>query len=525
MKQINAVFHLKDYTSISRLLKKHESLDILTSLSSEEEQKLRAEAEKLLRQMLTNSEKSEEKIKVNGKEQKIFDTWLGQMIVLGSFSAEITADENFQYQTADPAYEIHAQIEITSRFDDDPQKPYFLTAMILRMMNERTPDMINEIRTHDTSLLDYMLVYLFRKRLKEAMRSGCYRTYVRRECNDTRLRGRIDIARHIRLNLGQNNGKIACSYQERTADNALNQLILCAYEYLLRTQRTLTEFLFREQEANAAIRTLKFSVPVVPDVRSLLMMNLRPIAHPYFADYEALRQICFLILRKEGLNLSGGINPKSLSLLFSSSEMWEKYLEDIIQRRIQETKQDFVLEAQYRIKFIWGNCRIPDFVLFGRDADGEYQPLMVLDAKHKANWYKRFKQDKENMQSKTHDKLKYEHRKYIRAEEVEEELKNFSTLKDVDTCIKYLVMTGAAHFMILYPSDSDKEVYFNIEEIGTSMDMEKTPLRNRNQFSALPFYIPSSQDKNYSEWEQEFQEYLTHSADIILRKADELAGN
>ena len=64
-----------------------------------------------------------------------------------------------------------------------------------------------------------------------AYRKGIYKQYCTFEGNDSKVRGKIDIARHIRLN-PLFNGKIAYSYREYTINNNTNRLIPVSYTHL-----------------------------------------------------------------------------------------------------------------------------------------------------------------------------------------------------------------------------------------------------------------------------------------------------
>lgn len=67
--------------------------------------------------------------------------------------------------------------------------------------------------------------------LKLAYRQGIYRTYVRNEYNDAYVKGRIDVNRHIRMNVPFR-GQIAYSTREYSADNPMIQLIRHTIEYI-----------------------------------------------------------------------------------------------------------------------------------------------------------------------------------------------------------------------------------------------------------------------------------------------------
>ncbi len=80
-----------------------------------------------------------------------------------------------------------------------------------------------------------ILAIIFAIQIARAYRKGIYRRYRTYENNDSKLKGRIDVARHIRLN-PIFNGNIAYSSREYTADNDMNRMIPTAYTSLQKRQ-------------------------------------------------------------------------------------------------------------------------------------------------------------------------------------------------------------------------------------------------------------------------------------------------
>lgn len=97
----------------------------------------------------------------------------------------------------------------------------------------------------DRDLLE-LLIGLFARRLQGQMRAGLSRAYCRREDDLGRLRGKLDVTRQF-TRLAASPQKLACRYDEFTADTSLNRLLLCAVTFLRRrsvradTQRHLNE--------------------------------------------------------------------------------------------------------------------------------------------------------------------------------------------------------------------------------------------------------------------------------------------
>ena len=75
---------------------------------------------------------------------------------------------------------------------------------------------------------DFLLILLFVNQIKKAIRKGLFRKYRCFEYNDAKVKGSIDVARHIRYNM-IGNGRIAYSTREYTLQNEYNILLLQAY--------------------------------------------------------------------------------------------------------------------------------------------------------------------------------------------------------------------------------------------------------------------------------------------------------
>lgn len=281
------------------------------------------------------------------------------------------------------------KLQIQSRFDSESgeespkktklAKPFFLTTMLLGVQVDLSDNMIP---SSEDEMFDYLLLLWFRERLQEANLKGFYRTYQRFEKNDERLKGSIDIARHIRLNAGIDNGKVAYSYRENTLNNPLNQLIIFAYEYI---KKKYIEFVQKNFDNIPDLKAIMMQLKQEVDMEgvnlfSVVSKNLKPISHPYYTEYEELRLICLRILRNEGISIFDAENnaEKTKSILFYLPDLWEKYLE----KKFIENKMSVKTQEEV---YIWGpkfkQKTRPDFIFYNDE-----KQYMILDAKFKRAW-------------------------------------------------------------------------------------------------------------------------------------------
>ena len=106
----------------------------------------------------------------------------------------------------------------------------------------------SEITGHDHQDRDLLelLIGLFARRLHQQVRAGLSRSYQQREDDLSLLRGKLNVTRQF-TKLAASPQKLACRYDNFTADNGLNRLLLCATTFLRpRTTRTDTQRLLSE---------------------------------------------------------------------------------------------------------------------------------------------------------------------------------------------------------------------------------------------------------------------------------------
>ena len=120
---------------------------------------------------------------------------------------------------------------IQSRFSENDD--FFLHYMLQRVMSINVIDLPVNISFENR--LYFFLIYLFPNYLKSAFKKGIYKEYHKFEYNDNRVRGNIDIVKHLKYNIPFA-GNIAYSTRELTAQNNVMLLIRDTIEYLKSSQ-------------------------------------------------------------------------------------------------------------------------------------------------------------------------------------------------------------------------------------------------------------------------------------------------
>ena len=423
--------------------------------------------------------------------------------VVGVMEDELSIDKNEEIFQADlleltEHLDFEVRLQIKTKFDTE--KPYFLTTMLLSNKIKLNDNMV---LSSEDDLFDYILLFWYKTKLLEAYEKGFYKTYRRFEANGEKLKGAIDIARHIRLNVGQNNGKIAFSYRENTINNYLNHLIVMAYQYMKKKYPELVEEnIDNDSDLKAIIEVLKCEIGYDSlNSKDLIKENNKPISHPYFMEYEDLRRICIKILRDEGISIWDAEEEKTKSILFYIPDLWELYLEDKIRER-GEIGPDLYTQGKTpdgdQAIRIFGDlsakknrdftkATYPDFIFFD-----EKDPYLILDAKFKTGWSSSL--------------------------DIKEGSSRISNLDDYDKCIRDMNSVNANATGIIYPTNeipSGESDYFDEESISHRISV----YNQKAMFYTFPILVPDAyKESRYTEWKKLFDRYVDVALDKIAEK-------
>lgn len=401
------------------------------------------------------------------KDGKILDNALVETGIRWNGIAGII---HWLYPKDDPKYDI--TLQISSRFDTD-DKNYFLSAMLLSWFDQNTMSLSeDQIHVSMDDVFHFLWVAVFKSQLIKAYETGIYKAYQYFEDNSDRIRGAIDVARHIRLNAGLNNGKIATKYRKNTGDNFMNHLIIHTYLELKRLYPGIVSSVIGgDEHARSVIQFLMFQAPSYTkyDVRTVMSKLRNPISHPFFINYEGLRQTCFKILSYTGISIFDSENSSendTQSMLFYTPDMWEAYVEGRILPKINTS--DITWKSQVQDANLILNMR-PDFLLFCNKNLGK-EKRIILDAKYKAAWGDFLREgEKNNLED------------------------------DIRQCILYKGAFAAEYTGTIFPvqmKNSDQEKIIHNENISTYAP---------KSFLAVGVRIPPVENESFQSWNQKMQ--------------------
>ena len=260
---------------------------------------------------------------------------------------------------------------IQSRFCND-KEDYFLSYLLERVLNIPNIVSLDADTSSDKRLLNFLL-FIFPKYLENAIRKGLYKQYIHKKYNDTNIKGKIDIPRHLTKNTPFI-GSIAYSQRLFSYDNMLMELI-----------RHTIEFIKSKSYGSIILSDIKEELKLIVnatqsyrtcDRQKIIEQNKKnPIRHAYFREYSALQRLCILILKSEKHDIGSGIQ-NSYGILFDGAWLWEEYINILLSSHFYHPKNKSKFGAQQL--FSDGKGLIyPDFISISTD------PRLIVDAKYK----------------------------------------------------------------------------------------------------------------------------------------------
>lgn len=222
-----------------------------------------------------------------------------------------------------------------------------------------------------------LLFFVFPFFLKNALRKGLYKTYIRKNYNNSDVKGTIDIARHIAKNTPFL-GNIAYFKREYSFDNYLMELIRHTIEFIKGRPYGYKVLSLVKDEVKAIIEATENYQ--VFDKRKIIHLNKnKVIRHAYYREYRELQKLCLLILQQQENQLGLG-SQQIYGILFDGAWLWEEYINSLVSDIFCHPMNKLRLGAQW----LFTDCKdktkgliYPDFI--SRKAD----PRIIADAKYK----------------------------------------------------------------------------------------------------------------------------------------------
>ncbi|HIZ89326.1 MAG TPA: McrC family protein [Candidatus Mucispirillum faecigallinarum] len=267
----------------------------------------------------------------------------------------------------------HTFLTIRSRFARDNSDDYFLHYMLQKVFNI---NITNLEHNTDKNKAFQFLPYLFKYYFLQALNQGLYKKYVWKKYNDSRVKGTIDIARHIKHNFIFT-GNIAYNVREHSYDNNINQLIRHTIEYIDNLE--MFRMMLESEDMADLVQDIRRITPTysAKNRQQVINDNLKSDIHPYYSEYEPLRQICLQILMEDDELKYGRQENKIYGILFDVSWLWEEYLNTLIEQIDKSFIHTYNKSKKNSIHMLENNgwSAYPDY--YSTDLN------IVMDAKYK----------------------------------------------------------------------------------------------------------------------------------------------
>lgn len=505
---ISVKFHGRDFTKIADDLEDEIKLTETRTLNKDEQLKLIIKFlngyKDKIPSLIIDSGKKQELSKDKQELYTIFNDeywWSGLVgIVKGRIRNLYESDlKDINEGENNKEYgEVEVTVQIQSRFDIDSlgnrAKPYFLTTMLLKCQSGINDTLVPN--NSDDFFFDLLLLYLFKEKANNCYLKGLYKTYQRFEKNNDRLKGSIDIPRHIRMNMGLDNGMISYSYKENTVDNYLNHLIICAFEKLKRKYPESVYSVYNDDSNpnfKFFIESIKFKIQYpIYDSRTLISKNLAGISHPYYTEYEDIRKISLKILRDEGVSMFDGNADEVNGILFYIADLWELYIEHLLvdnkyKLYSQGLNSDPIKIINYKNDLAkFKQTTFPDYVFaFRHPSEDKEKLFMILDAKFKPAW----------------------------ADIINAQKSLSSVLEDYDKCIRDMNSINAHACGTVFPTNIDMS-----DRLLELIRHDISEFNKIDKFFTFPIIVPASDNKEnvgYSSWYDTFESKNKKIIDLI----------
>ena len=290
-------------------------------------------------------------------------------------------------------------VSISTRFFEQDKKPVhieddFFFAYLLEKVLHVDVTKSFDFPSLKNNRWKKLLILLFPYFLNKALQVGTYKMYVRRHYNDSRVKGSIDIARYLSIDVPFI-GRVAYTTRDLDLDNPVSELIRHTIEYIVSSFKIGRQLLNSNKNVRDNVRTIRLRTRRYhkAERHRILEWNIRhPVVNEYFRSYRLLQKICVAILCHDSISASTSGKGHINGILFDCSWLWEEYLNALLRdkcrsisfvhpRNKSKTGKQYLFgkpekhDRNSEVKGVTGLI-YPDFLISSA-------PIVVADAKYK----------------------------------------------------------------------------------------------------------------------------------------------
>ena len=270
-------------------------------------------------------------------------------------------------------------LNIYSRFSNKTnENDYFLYYMLQKIYHLNIINLMHTIK--NGNIWDFYLM-IFPYYLNRALKQGLYKKYVENKFNDSKIKGVIDVARHLKLN-NPFIGNVAYNVREHYFDNEVTQLIRHTIEFIKRN--VIGKSILRnEKETIDNVNRIIYAKTTYNfrDRTKVINKNIKLKKHPYFTYYTDLQSLCIKILKHYKVDYGQDKDNKIYGIIFDGAWLWEEYINIVLKQSKNfkfEHPQNKNKEGAINLFSNNNQYKIyPDFYYKDKDKS------IVLDAKYK----------------------------------------------------------------------------------------------------------------------------------------------
>jgi 5-methylcytosine-specific restriction enzyme subunit McrC len=185
---------------------------------------------------------------------------------------------------------------------------------------------LTKLDSQNDTLLE-LLIRLFSVKLADTLRQGTPRRYVEQSDDLPALRGRLNMVRQF-SRLSVSPARLACYFDELTADVPLNQVMKAAVTRLASASRNI--------ENQRRLRELAFAYADITDVPVSALRWDAIVLDRTNSSWLELLSIARMLLGDQSQTTSAG-EETGFSLLFDMSALFEEYIARMLRRALIDT--------------------------------------------------------------------------------------------------------------------------------------------------------------------------------------------
>lgn len=219
------------------------------------------------------------------------------------------------------------QLFISSRFDTG--NDFFFYYLLKKVLNINIVN--EEVNMENKKGYLDILLFLFPKYLNLALRKGLFKEYQEKRYNDSNVKGKLDVKRHLTENFTFT-GKVAYNTREFNYDNPVINLVRYTIEFI-KMRKDFRSVLNLDDVTRKNIKQIEehsFNYKQ-RNVLSVIQENLKkPVRHGYYFEYRQLQLLCLAILRANESMYKQTNDNKIYGILFDGSWLFEEYVNLLI---------------------------------------------------------------------------------------------------------------------------------------------------------------------------------------------------